>query len=403
MARRSLVLALALALALVTAGCLSAEASGALEFDLASTDGERLRSEDFLGRVVVLDLMATWCSPCKEAMPHLREFHAANPDVVLLSVDVDTSPSEVRDDPLPGFKERFNASWPFAYDTDDVFRKAGARGIPTLVVVDKAGVVRELVTDYPLTVAEIEARVAPLVDEEPVPAARGVDVPVVAASFALGMAAVFSPCGFPMLPAYVAYYLDAETAAGRAARGPWRGALRGLGGGALAGLGAFAVLAAIGGLAAALGTPFKERVLLLELVGGLVVLALGVLTLAGKDFSFQPRVGSARGRGVLSLAAFGALYAAVAAGCVAPIFLGVVFQAFAAPTALEGFLYVAAYAAGLGVLLMGLTVAVAVAGQALVSRLNAVLPVVKKAGGAVMVLVGLYLIWYWARIEFFLA
>ncbi len=211
-------------------------------------------------------------------------------------------------------------------------------------------------------------------------------------AFALGANAFFSPCGFPMLPAYLAYYLPRE---GEGPSGLGRGVARGLLGGALAALGAFAVLAAVGGLAALLGAPFKAHVADLELAGALVTLALGVLTLAGKGPSLAVALRPSQRRSAWALVGFGALYAAVAASCVAPPFLAVLVQAFAAPDAAQGALVVLAYAAGLCALLVAVTVLVATAQETILRGLRRAMPFVERAGGVVLVAVGLYLLWYW--------
>lgn len=154
----------ALVAAAVLAGCTSGfggtPSGSPLEFSVRTTDGKNLTHADYRGQVLVLDLMATWCGPCKGEMPHLKAFWEAHrgANVSLLSLDVDATGGD--GDPLPDFKETYGGTWDFAYDTDDVFRRAGARGIPTLAIVDEAGVVRELLVDYPVTEDELAARVA---------------------------------------------------------------------------------------------------------------------------------------------------------------------------------------------------------------------------------------------------
>src|SRR5581483_10317357 len=118
-------------------------------------------------------------------------------------------------------------------------------------------------------------------------------------SFLLGAQAFFSPCGFPMLPAYLAYYLPRAPGESRGL-----GVARGLAGGAWAALGAFVVLALVGALAAALGAPFKARVADLELLGGVVVFALGALVLAGRAPSFAVGLAPSQKRGARALVAF---------------------------------------------------------------------------------------------------
>jgi cytochrome c-type biogenesis protein len=223
------------------------------------------------------------------------------------------------------------------------------------------------------------------------------DPALVLFSFSLGAAAFFSPCGFPMLPAYLAYYLPRR---GEGEEGVARALLRGIGGGALAGLGAMLVLLLIGGAAIALGAPFKRNVVLLELAGGLLVLGLGVATLLGKGPSATLALRPSRKRDALGLAAFGALYAAVAASCVAPLLLSVLVLAFAAPTPVDGALYVLAYAAGMGSLLVAVTALVATAQDAFVSGMKRTLPWMEKASGVLLVAVGLYLVYFWASVEY---
>lgn len=218
------------------------------------------------------------------------------------------------------------------------------------------------------------------------------DAALLASNFVLGVLAFFSPCGLPMLPAYLAYYLTREGESRTTA-------IRGLAGGLLASLGAFAVLAVVGVLAMAIGAPFKERVIWLELVGGIVVLALGVLVLLGRGPSVRFALQPSTRRGAWGLVSFGALYAGVAASCVAPLFITMLVIAGEAGGA-DAALLVGAYAFGFASLLTGVTVLVATARHGAVAWLKKAIPRAERAGGIVLVAVGLYLIWYWARVAF---
>lgn len=222
------------------------------------------------------------------------------------------------------------------------------------------------------------------------------DIPLLLVHFSLGVLALFSPCGIPMLPAYLAYYLP-RTPGDETVRAA---VLRGLGGGALVATGAILVLAALGLLAAAFGTPFKQHVIVLELVGGLVVLTLGVLTLLGRGPRVTLSARPSEKRSALSLVGFGALYAGVSAGCAAPVFLSMLFSAFSAPTFAEAGLRIAAYAAGSATLLLAVTVLVTTAQDAMLAAMRRAMPYVQRVSGVVLVLVGLYLVYYWARVQF---
>lgn len=223
-----------------------------------------------------------------------------------------------------------------------------------------------------------------------------VDASLLAYNFTLGLFAFFAPCGFPMLPAYIAYYLPrrAEESTSVGTR-----LARGVGGGLLASLGAFAVLLAIGGLAVWLGAPFKQRVAWLELVGGLVVIGLGIAMILGRGPSLKVALRPSQKQSAWSLAGFGALYAATASSCVAPVLLAVLFPAFAAESRVDGLIQVGAYAAGMSVLLLAASVAIALSQERLVRAMRQIVPHVEKVSGSLLIAAGAYLIWYWAAVE----
>jgi cytochrome c biogenesis protein CcmG/thiol:disulfide interchange protein DsbE len=67
---------------------------------LVTLDGKRLATSDFLGRVVILTFLATWCEPCRDELPLLSEYqqaHAAEGLIVLgFSLDEPDRLDEVR-------------------------------------------------------------------------------------------------------------------------------------------------------------------------------------------------------------------------------------------------------------------------------------------------------------------
>lgn len=153
--RRGIVFALAACLAVSTASSLSgqppaapAPAPGprtglgtgdlAPEFTLKTLDGKTLSRDNLKGKVVLLDFWATWCAPCRMALPELkdlREKNAGQP-LVIVSVSVDESSKIVEE-----FARSNGMSWPQAWDGDmrvtgGVFRVSN---FPSYVVLDSEG------------------------------------------------------------------------------------------------------------------------------------------------------------------------------------------------------------------------------------------------------------------------
>jgi cytochrome c-type biogenesis protein len=157
-----------------------------------------------------------------------------------------------------------------------------------------------------------------------------------------GVATFFAPCAFPLLPGYVGYYLrESDSESGM------------LPPAAAAGGGALGALALIALLVVAVGQPVKNALPVLEPVVGLGLIAFGLVTLVERGPELRvplpDRPASVTGFGV-----FGAVYAVAAAGCVVPLFFGVVTQALALPIRSQG-LVLAVYALGVSLPLVGVT------------------------------------------------
>jgi thiol-disulfide isomerase/thioredoxin len=96
---------------------------------------------DFKGKVVVVDVWATWCGPCKAMIPHEREMvkRLEGKPFVLLSVSCDEEK-----DTLTAFLAKTPMPWAHWWvGTDSAFGKAlNIRFYPTIFVLDANGVIR---------------------------------------------------------------------------------------------------------------------------------------------------------------------------------------------------------------------------------------------------------------------
>lgn len=105
-----------------------------------AASGDRLDLAALRGHVVVLDFWASWCPPCRASVPAIEAFSRAHPDVRVVGVNVEAhrDPAFVAD-----AHARLGASYPTVQDVDGSLERAyGIRGLPTLLVVDRDGVIR---------------------------------------------------------------------------------------------------------------------------------------------------------------------------------------------------------------------------------------------------------------------
>ncbi|MDR7416450.1 MAG: cytochrome c biogenesis protein CcdA [Armatimonadota bacterium] len=207
-------------------------------------------------------------------------------------------------------------------------------------------------------------------------------------AFLAGAAACLNPCGFALLPAYLAYFVGREDGS----TGNVRAGIRAGGGMTVGVLGVFA---ALGGLLSAAGHALLRFVPLAAVGIGAAVAAAGVAMLVRPSFSVRLPVEEVlhRGRSESGFVLFGAAYGIASLGCTLPLFLVVVAQALAAGGPVEGLVVFTAYGLGMGAVLIGVSMAV-VAGKGAVLRwARGWIPHLRTVGALGMVAAGGYLVY----------
>lgn len=128
-------LVLALLLAPAAAGCLGYSQAVAPDFKVATVASGNVSLSQYGGHVVVLDLMATTCGPCKKQEADLLALNASHPGVRILSVSLLPA-----DDlgTMASWKAHWNATWPHGVDPSlmTLYRVAT---LPNYVVVTPTG------------------------------------------------------------------------------------------------------------------------------------------------------------------------------------------------------------------------------------------------------------------------
>jgi cytochrome c biogenesis protein CcdA len=212
-----------------------------------------------------------------------------------------------------------------------------------------------------------------------------------------GGLAVVNPCAFPMLPAFLSYYVGADDR--RLPAAPTK-AVQGVLVGGLVATGFLGVFAAVG-VPVSFGVgAVVEAVPWLGLATGALLAVVGLAALAGFGVRLPGRLGGRvpvrRERSVGAIVLFGVGYGAASLGCTFPVFLALVGASLGA-TSLTVFL---AYGIGMAIVLMALSVAVAFARGGILRFFGPVLPHVHRLTGLLLAVSGTYLAYYWARVRF---
>ena len=110
---------------------------------LYDLDGNVITLESLRGRPVWLSFFATWCPPCQEETPVLRDAYAAYHDRGLEMIAV--SVQETTPDDVAAYAERYSLPYTIGFDaTGAIFKTYQGYGLPTHVFIDADGVIQHL-------------------------------------------------------------------------------------------------------------------------------------------------------------------------------------------------------------------------------------------------------------------
>jgi thiol-disulfide isomerase/thioredoxin len=107
------------------------------EMAFAGLDGQPVAIVDFKGKVLILNLWATWCAPCLTEMPSLERLEAKfGPDLAVLAVSEDHGGAEV----VAPFLAKHDFKLKIALDPkSEAIHALHVRGLPTSLVVGRDG------------------------------------------------------------------------------------------------------------------------------------------------------------------------------------------------------------------------------------------------------------------------
>jgi len=112
-----------------------------MEFTGKSSKGKDFSLEDYRGKVVLVNIWATWCKPCVMELPELQKLHHAHgDDFVVVGINVDKPRLHKK---MHGMIAEHGIDYPVVLDPDGQSQGTfGVNGYPTSVLLDRNGVVR---------------------------------------------------------------------------------------------------------------------------------------------------------------------------------------------------------------------------------------------------------------------
>ena len=115
-------------------------------FTLAARSGANISLAQYKGQVVMINFWASWCGPCRQEMPLLdsiyKQYHRMGFTMIGVNVEPDSNAANqwLKDTPV---------SFPILYDKESkVSKMYDVAGMPSTVIIDRAGKVRALHRGY---------------------------------------------------------------------------------------------------------------------------------------------------------------------------------------------------------------------------------------------------------------
>lgn len=136
-------------------------------FSLTTLSNENIDTESLRGKVILVNLWASWCPPCRAEMPAFERAYQQykNQGLVILAVN-----STIQDDlqKAKKFVAEYNLTFPILLDSQGtVTRLYQVQALPLSVFVGRDGTIREIIPGGPMDEALLRTRIETLLRELP--------------------------------------------------------------------------------------------------------------------------------------------------------------------------------------------------------------------------------------------
>ena len=339
-------------------------------YSAVTLEGESISLSDLSGKVVLINVWATWCEPCREEMPELQKLQNkfSNTEFVIVGVSIDEKGYTQM---IRNFLQSQNISYTAWHDPDNRFQYAFRTiGVPESVLISKDGVILhqwkgvfDPMSENTISRVETALQEIEFVDDGTI-STLGSNIGVrYAIAFSAGLLSFLSPCILPLIPAYTSFITgmslkelsskNIQTTNSGKTQSKLRIKTTVLSRGSMFVLGFSIVFITLGITVSYASSFFVDAATWIERIGGIIIIAfglhlLGILNIKKlnqqKSFDFSKRstknVGS-----ILVGMAFGAGWTP----CIGPILAGILTIAATSSTVNEGALLLGVYSIGLAI------------------------------------------------------
>ena len=135
------------------------------DFTLDTLQGEKVALSGLRGKIVVVNIWATWCPPCRKETPALEKSYEQYKDsgVVILGVDL-TNQDLVSD--VESFVQEFGLTYLILLDRDgSVGILYQIKGLPSTFFINREGIIRTVVVGGPMSETFIRSKIETLLRE----------------------------------------------------------------------------------------------------------------------------------------------------------------------------------------------------------------------------------------------
>jgi len=131
--------------------------SQAPDFTLKDLTGKDVKLSEYLGKIVLLEFWATWCPPCRAAVPELvsLQYKYDTKGFVVLAVSIDEGGNPRGK--LTEFAEEYKMNYPVLLGDDEVAGDYSVHSIPTSFLIDRTGRIVKIYMGY---IDDLEARIS---------------------------------------------------------------------------------------------------------------------------------------------------------------------------------------------------------------------------------------------------